>query len=163
MDNIVFQHDDWMKVCLPIDIYKTLVSYCQRAGIKETGGILIGHYTDDLSTAIITEATGAPADSLKKRFSFFRGTSGIEKILNSRWPEKRYYIGEWHYHPSSSANPSDLDIEQIHKFSHDKNLKCPEPIMIIVGGNSILGWKLSVHVSRQGNLLQLNSKVAFIG
>ena len=72
----------------------------------ETGGILVGHYSDDSRFAHITDLVPAPSDSISKRFSFQRGVRGVQRFLNQMWPKRKYYLGEWHFHPDGSASPS---------------------------------------------------------
>ena len=99
----------------------------------ETGGILCGKYSKDLVEAEITEVYGPTSDSKFGRCSFVRGTRGLSQRLDKLWRKGIYYVGEWHLHPYFSANPSFQDKAQIIQNSNDDNLKCPEPVMIIVG------------------------------
>jgi hypothetical protein len=110
---------------------------CDRAQDHETGGILIGFYSDDKLTAVVTEATGPPLDSRLGGSWFWRGIGGLKDLLSRRWGSKRrtYYIGEWHYHPALHLEPSEIDITQMCYISQDLNYHCSKPIMIIVGKN----------------------------
>jgi hypothetical protein len=54
---------------------------CIAAGDSETGGILIGRYTEDRSTAIIAEATPPPPDSRQGHSWFVRGVAGLAELL----------------------------------------------------------------------------------
>ena len=58
----------------------------------------------------------------------------MKKILDLAWDQGQYYLGEWHYHPNVSSTPSKTDKKQMIILSQDSKLKCPEPILIIVGG-----------------------------
>ena len=120
---------------------------CKKANNIETGGILIGSYSEDGNKAIIARITGPPRDSKQYKFGFERGVNGLIDILDSEWNSnsRQYYIGEWHFHPNSSPKPSIIDDKQMKKLSVDELLKCPEPILLIVGGNPNKGWKLSVN------------------
>ncbi|MDD4315727.1 MAG: Mov34/MPN/PAD-1 family protein [Clostridia bacterium] len=99
----------------------------------ETGGILCGYYSNDFRTAKVTEVCLPTNDSKFGRASFVRGTQGLCLSLSKKWRKGVYYLGEWHLHPFASPNASGQDIKQIIENSQDKNLKCPEPIMIIAG------------------------------
>lgn len=59
----------------------TLDRYCLSAGSSETGGILVGRYSDDLSLAIVLEATPPPSDSKRGRAWFVRGGNGLRNLL----------------------------------------------------------------------------------
>ena len=108
---------------------------CVQAKAVETGGVLVGHYTADESTAIITEALQPPKDSARGRSWFHRGVAGLRGLLANRWEHQRrtYYVGEWHYHPSSIVEPSGDDLAQMHSINADPRYRCREPIMVIIG------------------------------
>ena len=108
---------------------------CAAAGAVETGGVLIGHYTADESTAIITEALPPPSDSTCGHTWFHRGIAGLCGLLAKRWKSQRrtYYVGEWHYHPTSTVEASRDDLAQMCGINSDPRYRCREPIMVIVG------------------------------
>ena len=118
-----------------IDSWNQIERECSGAGQIETGGILVGYYTDDESTAIVTDALPPPDDSGRGPTWFNRGVAGLRKLLVSRWRRTRrtYYIGEWHYHPASHITPSDDDLAQMRGISKDARYQCREPIMLIIG------------------------------
>ena len=147
MDNsMVFKDNDGKySVCFSKKTKQKLIELCSKANPKETGGILIGTYSKDQSTAIISTIVPAPKNSISKHFSFLRGTKGLLKILDRAWDQGKYYLGEWHYHPNAQPNPSDQDIRQMNELSKCTDLHCPEPVLIIVGGNSD-EWTFNVMV-----------------
>lgn len=114
---------------------ESLVRFITTAGKKETGGIIIGRYSPGHQEAVITELTDKPKDSLSGFFSFLRGKSGLKKLLEKKWETNEYYLGEWHFHPGAAPNPSPQDYRTMRKIMRKKKYKCPEPIMIIIGGN----------------------------
>ncbi|MEN6552888.1 MAG: Mov34/MPN/PAD-1 family protein [Methanobacterium sp.] len=130
---------------------------CMKANAKETGGILIGSYSKEGDKATISNITGPPRDSKQHSCGFERGVNGLIKLLDSKWDSssRKYYIGEWHFHPNSSPKPSTIDDKQMKQLSVDKLLKCPEPILLIVGGNQDEGWKLSLHLYKKDSKLAL--------
>lgn len=131
-------------LCLPS--LQQIIAECIKAGANETGGILIGHYSDDGSTAIIFEATARPADSLAGRTTFQRGTKGLRSLLQSRWKTGKYYVGEWHFHPGGLPEPSSNDFESMRNIAANPNYQCPEPVMIILGGAPAGSYSLSACV-----------------
>jgi integrative and conjugative element protein (TIGR02256 family) len=112
----------------------------------ETGGILVGSYTDDLTCALVTDVSKAPLDSTSGKTWFNRGILGLQLWLDRLWHSKRFYLGEWHFHPYARPNPSHIDIKQMEKISHASKYNCPEPILIIVGGDPNDSWQTSAHV-----------------
>lgn len=128
---------------------QSLQAICEEVAGNETGGILIGYYTDDYSTAVITEITFPPIDSVFGTNWFTRGVIGLRTLLAQRWKstsQRTYYLGEWHYHPSSDIAPSKADIEQMRAISHTMEYQCKEPIMLIAGSKLDSGLHYRIFV-----------------
>lgn len=132
---------------------------CKCSYPNETGGILIGQYSNELKLAHITIVTGAPRDSKMGKRWFHRGTSKLQRILDEAWDEQGdYYLGEWHYHPDGAPEPSFYDIKEMKKISNNKNYNCPEPILIIAGHVSFSDLDIGVHVFYQDKYISLQKK-----
>ncbi|WP_394375964.1 Mov34/MPN/PAD-1 family protein [Stutzerimonas frequens] len=123
-----------------------MVSDCVRAGTHETGGILIGKYSSDGSVALISEITSHPKDSISSSVTFQRGTIGLRELLAARWNEGFHYVGEWHYHPGGSPEPSGPDMHTMRSIATNSKYSCREPILIILGGRPPREVKLSATV-----------------
>ena len=69
-----------------------------------------------------------------------------------RLEQRRYYLGEWHFHPFSNPSPSSTDEKQMKIISEDKSYSCPEPIFFIIGGdpNTNCDYKAFVYVKSKG-------------
>ena len=121
---------------------------CRDAGLNETGGIVWGKYNSNLDDAAITGFSKAPRDSQMGRFSFKRGIAGLQTMLHSLWRknDREYYLGEWHFHPFALPVPSSTDRQQMFAHANDSKLQCPEPIMIIIGGDPCRDWDVNVTV-----------------
>lgn len=147
-NELMFQTEDekyGMKICKKF--INHILNHCQNASPNETGGIMVGYYSDDLRWAIITDITGPPNDSILKRFFLYRGTNGLQKLLNSKWKyKKHYYLGEWHFHPFSLPIPSQIDNMQMRSFANDRFLHCPEPILMILGGYPAGEWEITSYI-----------------
>lgn len=130
------------------DAISEMSRLCQSCGLAETGGILIGNYSQDHRTAFINRVTGPPNDSQHYFANFVRGVRGLQDLLNKLWsqPEKQYYIGEWHYHPLPILNPSGEDVRQMQTIALSGAYACPEPILIIVGGSTETECRFSVTI-----------------
>lgn len=122
----------------------------------ETGGVLIGRYTEWRDRAIVIEALGPPRDSRFGPFAFWRGLSGLRRQLTARWTESgTYYLGEWHFHPSMSADPSGTDLDQMRTFASDPNYRCPKPLLVVIGGDPKANIEITVSVIDAGSVLRL--------
>ncbi len=131
-----------------------ILMLCRESGRVETGGILVGYYTEKHDWAIVTDVSGPPVDSKRGYVFFNRGVQGLQKWLNQIWWWKRqYYIGEWHYHPFNRPKASPEDTHQLQEHSVNVRLVCPEPLMLIIGGNPNGAWEAGAYVFPQGKSL----------
>lgn len=101
---------------------------------NETGGVLTGYYSEGREKAVIKSFHRQTPDSKGTRFNFIRGKIGLTSLMRNLWQNKEYYLGEWNLHPFNSSAASDVDIAQIRKISELEQYKCPEPILVIIGG-----------------------------
>ena len=117
------------------DALREIDSICSAAGDIETGGVLIGRYSANGTTATILEATAPPSDSQQGHTWFNRGSAGLRKTLQQRWrnKERSYYIGEWHFHPAAHVVPSADDFSQMAQIANANQYKCREPLLLIFG------------------------------
>lgn len=106
---------------------------------RETGGILIGHYSPDHRTAVVTRVEGPPSDSRSGSTWFVRGVRGLQRLLRGCWARGEYYLGEWHYHPGL-PNPSSTDLHQMMAIAASVAYRCPEPLLCVVGTSGELRW-----------------------
>jgi len=143
-DRLLFRDvNQYIEVNVSWEVYQNLIGECVKAEGTETGGVLIGNYSEDQRVAYVKSATPPPIDSKHYKCDFVRGVSNLKNILDSAWEKGQYYIGEWHYHPSSSPLPSRTDRKQMMKLANNKKLNCPEPILIIIGGDDS-EWSISM-------------------
>ncbi|WP_321422781.1 Mov34/MPN/PAD-1 family protein [uncultured Methanobacterium sp.] len=142
---LIFKSEDTnLEIILDNPLLKNILEECSKFKDLETGGILIGAYFDN--RAIVSEIIGPPADSIHEPCDFYRGTAGLNELLDEKWKQGEFLVGEWHYHPNNSPEPSPIDDATMHEFSQDEKLNCHEIIQIIAGGNESMGWEFSVHL-----------------
>lgn len=115
--------------------FATMAEFAGKRSQRETGGILIGHYSEDLTSARIEAASDEPPNSRAGRTWFVRGQAGLAGILERAWREGRYYLGEWHSHPGASPAPSGPDLSAIAKMARHPTFMCHRPILVIIGGD----------------------------
>lgn len=110
---------------------------CREADTVETGGILVGYYNRNQDCAIVTRCCKPPSDSKCAKHKFYRGVMGLRELLLRLWNarRRRYYLGEWHYHHYGAPNPSGDDTVQMRRNSENAKCQCPEPILVIIGGD----------------------------
>ena len=137
---------------------RAILDWCRKSGKSETGGILVGRYSDDRRLATITAASAPPSDSRAGHSWLLRGVRGLHSWLERLWKDEAgYYVGEWHFHPFSPATPSRQDIAQMKRIAKSESYQCAEPILLVIGGNPAGAWtmRLEVH-SRAGNRHELS-------
>lgn len=149
MNERLFQTPDYKYGCQFSDlIIQRMLSLCHQSKHTETGGVLVGYYNETYSHAIITAVSSAPVDSQSGPTWFQRGIVGMQLWLNNLWKQKQpqYYLGEWHFHPGGTPQPSQTDISQMEKIALSKQYQCPEPLLIIIGGTPPTNWSMRVFV-----------------
>ena len=154
-DLIMSSSDGRYRVHIGHSHVEVLLATCRKSGALETGGLLVGRYNDAHDTATVTRLWGPPRDSVRRRTSFYRGTHGLQRQLNSLWRTREYYLGEWHYHPSGGAQPSERDSRQMITIAESPQYNTPEPVLIVVGGSD---WKVVAYVfPRHGSSIRLTA------
>jgi integrative and conjugative element protein (TIGR02256 family) len=139
-------------LALKASVFDELARCCGNSVGKETGGILVGHYSESHDCAFVTDLGPETSDSERGWTTFRRGVRGLQRWLNAQWSgRQRYYLGEWHYHPSASPIPSPADLNQMKSISEATSYHCPEPVLLIVGGDLCRGILASVHVFPRGH------------
>lgn len=133
-----------LRLVMADGIVDRMVAERAAAGRKETGGILVGRYLEDRSSAVIEDIRG----TRKSRgwfARFRRGVGSLQHYLDEQWDGyRRYYIGEWHSHPAGPPLPSSQDDRQMLEIGADKAYRCPEPILVIVADGPSIGAYLYV-------------------
>lgn len=123
---------------------------CADAGRRETGGILVGSYRSvggsALDCAVVSDASGPPEDSRAGTTWFERGVRGLQRLLDDRWRRGNFYLGEWHFHPFAGTTPSRQDLESLAGIASNPQYRCPEPVVLIVGGDPSGAWRSSAFV-----------------
>ncbi len=125
---------------------------CKKRPLSETGGIVIGYYTRDHKCAVIASLDAPPSGSTAGATWFERSATGLNLKLRSLWSKvrRRYYLGEWHFHPLGTPIPSQRDTHQMVSISKDPKYRCPEPILVILAGDSQGSLQVGVFVFADG-------------
>lgn len=152
---MIFCNSDGLTVEISKQLIKKITDTCIKSYPFECGGVLIGSYSEDCLTATISEITKQKG---QYKTRFFRKEHGLLQKLNKQWMLGFYYIGEWHYHPNFSPKPSATDIATMQELASSEELKCPEPILFIVGG-SHEQWLFNVSIITKENRITLDKTI----
>ncbi len=60
------------------------------------------------------------------------------------------YLGEWHFHPGAAPEPSPEGEEQLRQIAVSSEYHCPEPVLMLVGGNLGIGYSMRAFVFPKG-------------
>lgn len=151
-----------LRLVMADGIIDRMVADRAAAGRKETGGILVGRYLEDRSSAVIEDIRG----TRKSRgwfARFRRGVGSLQNYLDNQWDgHRRYYIGEWHSHPAGPPSPSTQDDRQMHTIAADEEYRCPEPILVIVADGPSIGACLYTANERTSFVPQASSSTFLV-
>ena len=98
----------------PSDVffYGTIATEVGRWPRVETGGILIGRYSEASRQFQVVDLLPAPEDSTRSAAEFVLGKKGVRRALKdfrSRYRDSLYCLGTWHSHLHDSG-PSRTDV-----------------------------------------------------
>ncbi len=129
---------------------RRILHYCNQSTPNETGGILLGRYSPAHDCALVQRVTGPPADSQMGKSWFVRGVRGLQAKLDALWHRRGgFYLGEWHFHPFGQPIPSSVDVKQLHEIAESRFYQCPEPLLIILGGDPLNSWTMRSFLFRR--------------
>jgi integrative and conjugative element protein (TIGR02256 family) len=125
-------------VQLPDVLLDTMKALASEATPNETGGTLVGYYSEDRRVAFVTQVLVAKAGARRKRSGFFRPPDSVDDQLRRVYKETKgrtYFLGDWHSHPLGQPTPSSVDLGTLRGLARSPSVATDTPIMIIVGGD----------------------------
>lgn len=99
---------EW-KVRISDRAHRKILGESERQPQVETGGVLMGAFSEASQTFRISDVLQAPSDSTCERDGFVLGTVGLRDRLDEYIPKHIYCLGTWHTHLSESG-PSKQDL-----------------------------------------------------
>ena len=141
-----------LSVQIEESLLNQLCQYGKSHYPNEYGGLLIGHYSEDRTTAIIRE-TILPREYKGTRYSFERETEDLRSILEDYFKKvpSLVYLGEWHTHPDGILYPSSTDIKALQQISDHRQVNILNPILLILSINGIR--------YKEGFFIQFNGEI----
>ena len=98
----------------------------------EVGGWLLGYWTEDRSTIIVTH--GTPPAARGSAFGITISGRGHRGRFDEAWAStngKVTFIGDWHTHPGGPTTPSSTDRRAMRQLAKDGDYGTPEPLIAI--------------------------------
>ena len=133
-----------IKVLIDNDVLESMREEIEKTKVLETGGILLGQLEDEYLH--IKYASG-PGDKAKKTStSFLKDKEYCQKYIleaHTRNKHDSLYLGEWHYHPSTSNKPSSTDLNSLKNIATSSGYLTENPVMIIFSNDG--DFSVTVH------------------
>jgi hypothetical protein len=78
------------------------------------------------------------------------------ELLHEQWnlAQRRYYVGEWHFHPTGRAQPSFQDRQQMVEIAQDPDYHCERPLLIIASPSTLRRRAARIFVTNDRRDLQ---------
>lgn len=127
-------------------VWETLISEADRRYPLETGGALVGYWSD-AETVVVTESLGPGPASDHDRYSYRHDhdwEASQIALHYERSGRSEVYIGDWHTHPdASSGDLSGTDRRSIRRVIKSREARLPRPLMTVLFGRPG-NWRLAV-------------------
>lgn len=120
------------------------------SGQIETGGILIG-FRNETGNIVVVRATGPGPKAVRTEARFEKDIEYCQQQLiesSQSLGLKGQYVGEWHYHPTGTNEPSGTDIKSLAEIARQVNYATDEPVMVIVSPDLELAF--TIHPTYRG-------------
>jgi len=117
----------------------------QSEGLRsETGGSLFGQIDEAIMVAWITVASGLPEGSAASPAAIRLNTGADRKHNEELFRQSRgtvSFIGLWHSHPNSGAEPSPTDLQTMEDLTASVQLERPRPLLLLILGSGCGQWE----------------------
>lgn len=142
---VVCQALEDKKVVLQQGAYNFMRNESSLSNDIETGGVLVGHI-DEKGTYCVLKASGPGPNAIRTKVRFEKEERYCQEFLERMTKElgvKGAYLGEWHYHPTGTNDPSGQDIKSLSEIAKQEEYRIDKPISIILAPD--LEYVITVH------------------
>ncbi|MGQ0823780.1 MAG: patatin-like phospholipase family protein [Actinomycetota bacterium] len=125
--------DGRARVRIAANAAQTMAQLMQTTAPSETGGLLFGVDDRAVGAIYVELASRPPPDSTGTPTGFVRGTDGTAQLIDDvamRSAGALAYLGDWHSHPGSEPEPSNIDRRAVRDLEHQGS-----PLFVIIGGD----------------------------
>lgn len=102
----------------------------------ETGGVIAGRGSFESKLVIVSKASDAGPNAVKRRYFFSRDTGYCQKLLDTWASEsdgKVDYLGEWHKHLEIEPRASSTDIQTMRRIAASSQYHINIALLLIIG------------------------------
>lgn len=122
-------------ICISQSVADELFSHMQSHWLsKESGGMLFTDELNDIGIEI-KKITPPCSSDLRKRNFFKLNEKKAKQEIISQFANGFHYLGDWHTHNETIANPSGTDIRSIHELFKKSEHSRPFFLMLIIPNN----------------------------
>lgn len=124
-----------------------MLTHARRAAPHETGGLLVGYWSESGSEVVVVDATAPGPAAREESNSFTPDYDHDLQVIARRYADsnrRHTYLGDWHSHPTSTAYLSPDDLDALRRIGRDERARAAQPLMIVLGGED--RWTLTVYV-----------------
>lgn len=112
----------------------------------ETGGVLLGYWSNDRSEVVITDATGPGPKAAHSKTEFIPDDEYQDRVIDeiyARSERRHTYLGDWHTHPFGEESLSYKDRRTLQRIARLDGTGGPAPLMAVLACNEQV-WRLAV-------------------
>lgn len=120
---------------------------------NETGGFLVGKYSVDNNTAIVSLVL-TPVKIASGPTCFQRETDGMESVWDELYKEGLVYLGEWHSHPNGNSMYSATDKKALTNIARSETVVINNPIMMIVSLSKEKINRMNAYYYNNGEIIE---------
>jgi integrative and conjugative element protein (TIGR02256 family) len=120
---------------IPDHILQLLFAEADRFAPKETGGILLGYWSDSPREPVITQHIDAGPGALHAPGRFRPDHEYQEAEISRRYAASNRtlsYLGDWHSHPRGSTSLSVTDVSTLRRIALSRQARAQQPLMLII-------------------------------
>lgn len=112
---LIFTLSNGGRLKLTLDAFYRMVNYIQyNKEDNEGGGVLLGRLILNSKNIVIDRVSIPMIADKRSRYSFIRNAKQHQRIIDRAWIKSSgtcNYLGEWHTHPESNPDPSNVDLK----------------------------------------------------
>ena len=126
-------------------IVREMLIEAERVTPLETGGVLMGYWTQAPDEVVITWASGPGPRALHRKYRFVPDADYHDTVVAHHYEASgrlHAYLGDWHTHPKSSPRLSWQDWRTLSRISRHEAARVATPIMAIAAGGPV--WDMAV-------------------
>jgi integrative and conjugative element protein (TIGR02256 family) len=108
----------------------------------ETGGVLLGYFSQPGSVPVILYATGPGPHSIHQRYLYKPDSRFDESEIARLYAlsgRRVAYLGDWHTHPGSACSLSERDRRTLRRIAICRAARVKTPVMLVLSLNG--SWR----------------------